>query len=196
MMPLRDSKIQAGIVSALGMTQIIGYGTLYYSFSILAPGMARDLGLTLSQVFGIFSASLLIGGLSATYIGKQTDRVGAATVLTVGSALSALTLAMCAWSPSVFVFGLAIILLEVSSGMVQYQAAFAALVQSDPRTASRSITYLTLIGGFASTIFWPISTALLGYLTWREIYLVFAALNLAAFASVAMPTRRDLVAAE
>ena len=178
MMPLRDSKIQAGIVSALGMTQIIGYGTLYYSFSILAPGMARDLGLTLSQVFGIFSASLLIGGLSATYIGKQTDRVGAATVLTVGSALSALTLAMCAWSPSVFVFGLAIILLEVSSGMVQYQAAFAALVQSDPRTASRSITYLTLIGGFASTIFWPISTALLGYLTWREIYLVFAALNL------------------
>jgi MFS family permease len=150
MMPLRDSKIQAGIVSALGMTQIIGYGTL----------------------------SLLIGGLSATYIGKQTDRVGAATVLTVGSALSALTLAMCAWSPSVFVFGLAIILLEVSSGMVQYQAAFAALVQSDPRTASRSITYLTLIGGFASTIFWPISTALLGYLTWREIYLVFAALNL------------------
>jgi sugar phosphate permease len=82
MMPLRDSKIQAGIVSALGMTQIIGYGTL----------------------------SLLIGGLSATYIGKQTDRVGAATVLTVGSALSALTLAMCAWSPSVFVFGLAIIL--------------------------------------------------------------------------------------
>ena len=62
--------------------------------------------------------------------------------------------------------------------MVQYQAAFAALVESDPRTASRSITYLTLMGGFASTIFWPISTALNGYLSWREIYLVFAALNL------------------
>ncbi len=183
MTPLRDSKIPADIVSALGITQIIGYGTLYYSFSILAPGMAEDLGASLPQVFGIFSASLFVGGLSATYIGRQMDRVGAATVLTVGSALSALTLALCAWSPSVFVFGLAIILLEVSSGMVQYQAAFASLVQSDPRTAPRSITYLTLIGGFASTIFWPISTALLGYLTWREIYLVFAALNL----SVCMP---------
>ncbi|TCU21778.1 MFS transporter [Rhizobium azibense] len=175
---MRDSKIPAAIVSALGMTQIIGYGTLYYSFSILAPEMAEDLGLTLAQVFGIFSASLFIGGLSATYIGKQMDRMGAATILTIGSALSALTLALCAWSPSVFVFALAIILIEISSGMVQYQAAFAALVQSDPRTASRSITYLTLIGGFASTIFWPITAALVGYLTWREIYLVFAALNL------------------
>ncbi|EEF24435.1 conserved hypothetical protein, partial [Ricinus communis] len=106
------------------------------------------------------------------------DRIGAATVLTVGSVLSALTLMLCAWSPSVVVFALAIILLEVSSGMVQYQAAFAALVESDPKTASRSITYLTLIGGFASTIFWPISAALMGYLSWREIYLIFAALNL------------------
>ncbi|NMN72620.1 Sugar phosphate permease [Rhizobium sp. 57MFTsu3.2] len=171
-------KIPAGIVSALGLTQIIGYGTLYYSFSILAPGMADDLGLTLAEVFGVFSVSLFIGGLSATYIGKQMDRIGAAAIMTIGSMFAALTLALCAWSPSVAIFTVAIILLEVSSGMVQYQAAFAALVESDPRTASRSITYLTLIGGFASTIFWPISAALTGYLSWREIYLVFAALNL------------------
>ncbi len=175
---LRSSKISAGLVSALGLTQIIGYGTLYYSFSILAPGMAADLGLSLAEVFGVFSVSLFIGGLSATYIGKQMDRIGAATIMTIGSALAALTFALCAWSPSIAIFAIAIILLEVSSGMVQYQAAFAALVENDPRTASRSITYLTLIGGFASTIFWPISATLTGYLSWREIYLVFAALNL------------------
>ena len=175
---MHSRKVLAGIVSALGITQIIGYGTLYYSFSILAPGMAADLGITLSQVFGVFSVSLFVGGLSATYIGKQMDRIGAATVMTVGSVLAAMTLALCAWSPSIVVFTLAIILLEVSSGMVQYQAAFAALVESDPRTAPRSITYLTLIGGFASTIFWPISAALSGWMSWRDIYLVFAALNL------------------
>lgn len=175
---LPSSKISAGLVSALGLTQIIGYGTLYYSFSILAPGMAADLRLSLAEVFGVFSVSLFIGGLSATYIGKQMDRIGAATIMTTGSALAAMTLALCAWSPSIAIFAIAIILLEVSSGMVQYQAAFAALVESDPRTASRSITYLTLIGGFASTIFWPISATLTGYLSWREIYLVFAALNL------------------
>jgi predicted MFS family arabinose efflux permease len=165
-------------IFALGLTQIIGYGTLYYSFSILAPGMAKDLGISLEQVFGVFSASLFVGGLSAPIIGKQMDRIGAATVLTLGSIVSALTLALCAWSPSIFVFALAVVLIEVASGMVQYQAAFAALVERDPKTASRSITYLTLIGGFASTIFWPIPAALTGYLTWREIYLSFAALNL------------------
>lgn len=175
---MREAKIPAGIVSALGLTQIIGYGTLYYSFSILAPGMAADLGLSLEWVFGIFSISLFVGGLSATFIGRHMDRVGAASVMTAGSALSAATLVLCAWSPSVAVFALAIVFLEVASGMVQYQAAFAALVESDPKTAARSITYLTLIAGFASTIFWPISAALTGYLSWREIYLVFAALNL------------------
>ncbi|KJF67547.1 major facilitator transporter [Rhizobium nepotum 39/7] len=175
---MHNSKMPAGIVSALGLTQIIGYGTLYYSFSILAPGMAKDLGLTLAEVFGIFSAALFIGGLSATYIGRQMDRLGAATVMTIGSVLASLTLVLCAWSPSVAIFAVAVILLEISSGMVQYQAAFASLVESDPRTASRSITYLTLIAGFASTIFWPISAALTGYLSWREIYLVFAGLNL------------------
>lgn len=175
---MHKNRVHAGVVSALGLTQIIGYGTLYYSFSILAPGMAADLGLTLAEVFGVFSASLFIGGLSATYIGRQMDRIGAATIMTIGSVLAALTLAICAWSPSIAVFAVAIILLEISSGMVQYQAAFAALVESDPRSASRSITYLTLIGGFASTIFWPISAALSGYLSWREIYFVFAGLNL------------------
>lgn len=173
-----SNAISFATISALGLTQVIGYGTLYYSFSIIAPDIAKDLGITLEQVFGVFSVSLFVGGLSAPIIGKQMDRIGAATILTVGSLLSALTLVLCAWSPSVAVFALAIVLVEISSGMVQYQAAFAALVESDPKTASRSITYLTLIGGFASTIFWPISAALMGYLSWREIYLVFAALNL------------------
>lgn len=169
----------AGIVSALGITQIIGYGTLYYSFSILAPQISADLSISLEQVFAVFSASLFVGGLSAPVIGRQMDKIGAATVLTIGSVLSALTLVLCAWSPSIAVFAVGIILLEVSSGMVQYQAAFAALVENDPKTASRNITHLTLIAGFASTIFWPISAALLDFITWREIFLVFAALNLA-----------------
>jgi hypothetical protein len=62
--------------------------------------------------------------------------------------------------------------------MVQYQAAFAALVEIRPKAASRSITYLTLIGGFASTIFWPIAATLGEFLSWREIYIAYAALNL------------------
>jgi hypothetical protein len=129
-------------------------------------------------VFGVFSASLFAGGLSAPFVGGWMDRFGAAMVMTIGSAVSALALLLCAWSPSIAVFAFAIVLLEVASGMVQYQAAFAALVESRPMAASRSITYLTLIAGFASTIFWPIAASLDEHLTWREIYIAYAALNL------------------
>ncbi len=175
---MQDRKLPTWALVGLGATQIIGYGTLYYSFSILAPDVARDFDLSISQVFAVFSVSLFIGGLSATLIGKQMDRVGAATIMTIGSPIAALTLALAAWSPSVAVFAIAVILIEISSGMVQYQAAFATLVEMDPKTAPRSITYLTLIGGFASSIFWPISASLSGHLSWREIYLVYAGLNL------------------
>jgi MFS family permease len=165
-------------VLALGLTQIIGYGTLYYSFSILAPDMAQDLGWSVDQVFGLFSASLLAGGLIAPLLGRWMDRFGAASIMAAGSAVAALTLALCAWSPSVIVFTLGLVLLEIASGMVQYQAAFAALVEIRPRSAGRSITYLTLIAGFASTLFWPVTTGLHAVMSWREIYLVYAGLNL------------------
>lgn len=177
---LRDNPdgVPVAVVLALGLTQIIGYGTLYYSFSILAPDMAQDLGWSLDHVFGLFSASLIAGGLIAPSLGRWMDRFGAATIMAVGSAVASLTLALCAWSPSVIVFTLGLVLLEIASGMVQYQAAFAALVEIRPRSAGRSITYLTLIAGFASTLFWPITTGLHAVMSWREIYLVYAGLNL------------------
>ncbi len=62
---LRNPNVPVGIIAALGLTQIVGYGTLYYSFSILAPRMAADLAITVTHVFAIFSASLFVGGLSA-----------------------------------------------------------------------------------------------------------------------------------
>lgn len=167
----------AAIVS-LGVTQIIGYGTLYYSFSILAPDMARDLGWSVDWVFGLLSASLLLSGVVAPYAGRLMDRFGTGRVMTVGSLMAVLSLVFCALSSSPPMFVAGIVLMEVSANLVQYGAAFALLVEIQPRVASRSITYLTLIAGFASTLFWPLTTALHASLDWREVYLAFAGLNL------------------
>ncbi|MCD2175845.1 arsenite efflux MFS transporter ArsK [Rhizobium sp. C4] len=166
------------IVAALGLTQIVGYGTLYYSFSILAPGMAQDVGLSRESVFGTFSAALLGGGLAAPFMGGWMDRFGAARMMVLGSALCAGLLLACAWSPAVWFFIAAVIAIQVASGLVTYQAAFASLVEHAPQNATRNITYLTLIAGFASSVFWPITTTLAAHFTWREIYLIFAGLNL------------------
>jgi MFS family permease len=172
-------RLPIGAILALGVTQNIGYGTLYYSFSILAPDMAASLSWSEGWVFGALSVALLIGGLTAPWLGTLIDRIGAGQVMTMGSAVAAAALIACACAPGKGSFVAALISIEVAANLVQYGAAFSLLVQLRPAVAQRSITYLTLIAGFASTMFWPITSALHSRLSWQDVYLVFAALNLA-----------------
>ncbi|RWX80880.1 MFS transporter [Neorhizobium lilium] len=165
-------------ILALGVTQIIGYGTLYYSFGILAPDMASSLSWPTEWVFAAFSVALLVGGLTAPWLGKWFDRIGAGRIMMLGSAVASVALVACAFAPGGVGFVLALVLIETAANLVQYGAAFALLVQIGPQVAQRSITYLTLIAGFASTIFWPITSALHAHLTWQQVYLGFAVLNL------------------
>lgn len=173
-----SERMPVAAVVALGVTQIIGYGTLYYSFSILAPDMAAHFSWSSEWIFGALSVALLIGGLTAPWLGALFDRIGAGRVMTIGSATAAAALVACAMAPGKATFVVALIAIEVAANLVQYGAAFALLVQLRPQVAQRSITYLTLIAGFASTIFWPVTAALHAHLSWQNVYLVFAALNL------------------
>ena len=79
----------AAAVWLLGLTQVVGYGTLYYSFGILAGDIAADLGWPVSRVFGAFSLTLLAAGFAAPLAGRLVDRHGAATVMTAGSVAAA-----------------------------------------------------------------------------------------------------------
>ncbi|MEI5679535.1 MULTISPECIES: arsenite efflux MFS transporter ArsK [unclassified Mesorhizobium] len=169
---------RSAIIWGLGLTQIIGYGTLYYSFSILAPDMARDFDWSQEWLFGVFSAALIVGGLAAPTIGRWMDRYGAGRTMSFGSVIAAVALLLCAFAPERVTFIAGMVVIEIASAFVLYNAAFALLVQITPQTAQRSITHLTLIAGFASTLFWPITSQLHEHLTWREVYLVFAGINL------------------
>ena len=174
-----EAKAPAAAIWALGVTQIVGYGTLYYAFPILAPSMASELGLSQSAVFGALSVALFLGSLVAPYAGRLADRLGAARVMTAGSAAAALALAACALAPEPATFVAALVAAELAACFVLYATAFAAIVQIGPAGAQRSITHLTLIAGFASTLFWPLTTLLHDTLSWRQVFLVFAGLNLA-----------------
>lgn len=162
----------------LGITQTIGYGTLYYAFGVLAPAMAEETGLSLTAIFGLFSAALLASGLVAPFAGRQLDRFDAARVMGVGSVLAAAALGAWTLIPGRAAFGLLVVLVEMSSVLVLYEAAFVAAARLAPAEARRTITGITLIAGFASTIFWPLTTWLAGYMDWRQIYLCYAVLNL------------------
>jgi hypothetical protein len=161
-------------IAALGVSQIIGYGTLYYSFSLLAPSMAQGFGWPMEWLYAALSLALLSGGLVAPFVGRAIDRCGAARLMAVGSVAAALTLVAGALAPSGPVFALALIAMEMASTLVQYGAAFPLLSQRHGAGAQRSIVYLTLIAGFASTLFWPLTAWLEHALDWRQVYLLFA----------------------
>jgi predicted MFS family arabinose efflux permease len=165
-------------VLCLGTTQIIGYGTLYYSFGILAPAMARDFGISVEWMFGALSVALLVGGFSSPWLGQWIDRFGAGRIMTAGSMTAAAALFAGAISPDRWFFIAALIGIEVAANFVLYGAAFSLLVQIQPIKAQRNITYLTLMAGFASTIFWPLTSTLNTHFSWQQVYLLFAALNL------------------
>lgn len=175
---MADSHSNAGAIWALGVTQIIGYGTLYYSFSILAPGIAVEFDVAVEWIYGCISLALLAGGLISPWAGGLADRHGAGRVMSLGSVGAAAALAVCGLAGNTLVFLAGMILVELASAFVLYSTAFAFLAQTTGARAQRSITYLTLIAGFASTIFWPLTSWILGSLQWHQVYFVFAILNL------------------
>lgn len=162
----------------IGVSMTIGYGTLYYPFAILGPEIARAQGWSNSFVFGVFSAALLTSAITASLVGRAMDRFGARPVMVAGSCLAALTLANLSSINTMAGFVIAMLLIEFSARMVQYETGFAALTALHGRYARRPIAHVTLVAGFASTVFWPLIHWLLGFMDWRGVCLVLAAINL------------------
>lgn len=162
------------IVLALGLTPTIGYGTLYYAYGVLAPAISREFGVGIDWFFGAFTIGLLLGGLVAPVVGRELDRRGARQVMSVGSLAAAGGLVACAIAPNIWAFSVAVMFTEAASCLVLYEAAFAGLTQIYRHEARRGITLITLIAGFASTIFWPLTQWMLGALDWRWTLLIFA----------------------
>ena len=172
------SKGWAGVVAALGATAILGYGAIFYAFPILVPFVAAEFGVTPATLFGIFSIGLFLGGVLSSRFGGWLDRFGAPRVMTVASAAVAGLFAGLAAAPNIWVYGALIVTLEAISFLVLYDAAFAALALRVPRGTRQAITRLTLIGGFASTLFWPLTGWMVESIGWRGCYMVFAGLHL------------------
>lgn len=166
------------VVPALGLAQIITWGSLYYSIAVLAGPMAQGLQIPLAQVFGAFSAALAISGLVAPWVGRAIDRHGGRSVLSCGALLASVALALIASAEGPLLFFVGWALAGAAMAATLYDAAFSALSQVAGSRYRQALTALTLFGGFASTVFWPLSWALEDALGWRLTLGVFAFLQL------------------
>jgi len=163
-------------VFVLGITQIIAWGTIFYSLVLTAPLILAETGWSLSFIMGGFSLGLLIAGLVAPFVGRSIDRYGGHVVMAAGALTAALGLFGLAHARSPAEYLAVWIVLGAGLGASLYDPAFASLGRIFGAAARRPITYLTLAGGFASTAGWPATHYLIGAVGWRGTYIAYAAL--------------------
>ncbi|AMN40034.1 MFS transporter [Rhodoplanes sp. Z2-YC6860] len=169
-------------VLVLGITQIIAWGTIFYSPVLLAPLIAAEHGWSLSFAMGGFSLGLLTAGLVSPAVGRSIDNRGGHVVMAAGALVSALGLLGLALTPNAPAYLAAWVVLGAGLGASLYDPAFATLGRIFGAGARRPITLLTLAGGFASTAGWPATHVLIGAVGWRGTYVVFAVLMAAVCA--------------
>ena len=174
MEPPGPPRNRAVVVSALGITQIISWGAIFYGISVLAKPMAAELGWSLTFIFAGFSVSLLVAGIVSQPVARFIDKRGGRLTLTLGSLAGGIGLGLMSQVNDPIVYISAWILLGLASRLTLYDAAFATLVEIYGHGARRPISVLTLFGGLASTIFWPICHYANEAIGWRGAWLVCA----------------------
>jgi predicted MFS family arabinose efflux permease len=166
-------------VTCLGVAQIFAWGTSFYFPAVLATPIVADTGWPLGGVVGGVSVGLLVGGLVSPRVGRTIERYGGRPVLALSSLLFAAGLAGIALAPTLPLYLLAWAVMGLGMGTGTYDAAFAALGTIYGKDARAPITNLTLFGGFASTVCWPLGAALVDAYGWRTTSLIYAAIHLA-----------------
>jgi MFS family permease len=173
---LTDPMVSA--VLALGITQITAWGTSYYCLGVLAGSIGQDTGWSRGFVFLGFTVALLVMGLVSNAVGRAIDRHGGRTVMSLGTVLVSAGLFALAHVRSEAAYLAVWAFLGLGMRLCLYDAAFAALVQVAPSRGRKAISYLTLFGAFASSVFWVVGHALNAQVGWRQTLVLFALINL------------------
>ncbi|MBM3504673.1 MAG: MFS transporter [Alphaproteobacteria bacterium] len=140
--------------------------------------MAQDLGWSRTVVYGGFSWALLVMGVVSAAVGRAIDRHGGRPVMLVGSLTTALGCLVLATAHHWGVFFLAWTVLGIAMRLTLYDAAFATLTRILGQEARRPISQITLLGGLASTVFWPLGMLFADWWGWRGTAVAYAGIAL------------------
>jgi MFS family permease len=167
-----------GFVLWLSLAQLISWGTLFYTFSLLLEHFERDLSLSRVDAALAFSLALLFEGVLAFAVGRLIDGGKARAVMCAGSMLAAIAFIAMSFVQSQWQLYAVWILAGVAMSGTLYQPAFSVLIRRYPSEFRRAIITLTFLGGLASTVFIPLMAWLISAFTWRGAVIVLALTHL------------------
>lgn len=179
------------LIGWLSLAQLITWGSVFYTFALLMEPVERELGLNRAQSSLAFSLALLAEGLLAYPVGRWIDRGHERAVMTGGSVLVGVCLALHGSVSSVAGFYAVWVGLGAGLSATLYAPAFAVVTRRFPNDFRRAIITMTFLGGLASTVFIPLSAWLIQALGWRQALWCLAALHLLVCAPLHALTLRD-----
>jgi MFS family permease len=177
------------VISALGVSQILAWGTSFYFPAVFAETIVRDTGWSLGTVVGGTSLGMLVAGLISPQVGRLIGRHGGRPLLLASSLFNAAGLVGVGLAPVLPVYLAAWAVIGLGMGTGLYDAVFATLGRLYGSEARAPITNLTLFGGFSSTVCWPLSAFMIDHVGWRGACLIYAGLHL----FVSLPLQMSVV---
>jgi MFS family permease len=172
-----NTKTREISIHKLGIGQIISWGTLYYSFPLIAENMSRELSISKPETYGAATVGLLTSACFGYPIGRAIDKGRGRNVMVAGSLLAGLLMLVWSHTSAFSLFFVIALLLGLVQSMTLYEAAFAIVANNTANKMSDSITRLTLWGGFASTVFVPLTEILIRNFGWRNALVVLGIFN-------------------
>jgi MFS family permease len=147
---------------------------LYYAFSVFLTPMETDLGWSRGETTGAFSLALVLSGFAAIGAGRWLDRHGARALMTTGSCIGVVLVLAWAAADTLLAFYLLWAAIGIVMATVLYEPAFAVVTVWFDRNRVRALTAVTLIAGFSSTVFLPLSAWLVEIQGWRTALVTLA----------------------
>ncbi|MGL5363435.1 MAG: MFS transporter [Bosea sp. (in: a-proteobacteria)] len=176
------SRVDPLLLTALAITQTVGWGATYYLPSAFSVSLQRDLGFSPAMVFSAVTALLVTGALMAPFVGRYLEHARTMPVLVACSVGSAGGLALLSQAQGLWSYLAAWVVIGSSSATILTLTSHVAIVRSSGKRAQNAITILAVVGGLSVAVFWPLTEYLLRHVSWRDVALVYALLNLAVCA--------------
>jgi len=162
----------------LSLPQLITWGSVFYTFSLLMTPLEAELGMSRAQSSLAFSLALLAEGLTAYLVGRWIDAGHERLVMGLGSVWVGIGLVAHSFVQSVTGFYAVWVWLGLGLAATLYSPAFAIVTRRFPQDFRRAIITLTFLGGLASTVFIPLSSWWIDLWGWRRALWALAALQL------------------
>ncbi|GEP33605.1 MFS transporter [Nocardioides szechwanensis] len=163
------------VVAVLCATEIVSWGVLFYAFTVAAVDISDTEGWPLTALVAVFTVAQLVGAATGVWVGRHIDAIGPRRVMTAGSALAVVAVVAISWAPTLATYAAAWVVAGAAMSATLYPPAFAAVTHWGGEHRVRALTAITLVAGFASTVFAPLTAWLLTVGDWRSAYLVLAA---------------------